>query len=314
MIALGAAVLIGGCSGISKESNSVDRNNDTMKTNFSEEDLEGVWLDQHGPFLKVDDGKMYFIRDCRYLDIINVDDNEILVKANPTNAKVRTSDILPDEEFELTFIPTSKGHMELMGYPLFRSDTTEGKAAEEKIDEIVSSNTFYADYEEGYEIPVTIDEFTLTMSTRSWDIDSNCGLFELENGDKYYIYYNKLTDDEFYLISEMFVYRNSEEIWNVFDILDTIWPEECYFYGDSSELMAAKVDHDELIFSDVGGENEVRYEFDMMSFPHSRELADNYMNGNAFDWVVWLDFTGDEQIVYLYSPWSLEMLYFNQDK
>ena len=48
MIALGAAVLIGGCSGlktgISKESNSVDRNNDTMKTNFSEEDLEGVPL------------------------------------------------------------------------------------------------------------------------------------------------------------------------------------------------------------------------------------------------------------------------------
>ena len=325
----GMVFAVGGCDRFKKlDKDRSSKNEDDEQTEetieVTDEALEGIWYDSHGPFLVIDPkgNTLEFVRENRNsypitseYELRSISEDGFCLVDHSDNSSLnymsyftagQYSPILYDCEFLVPFTLTSEGHMDLMGYDLFREDTKEAKEILSKIEEHLFNDTFKA-----FEASCTLTEDTLTFEKNDqiFDIDYESGMFTASQ-DSYDIaggwaYLSDKDSDDVVICFSNFYLGNSDsrspsEVMfedKPFSIDPVTFEKTLYFIED-----------DHLILTDKDG-----------NIKESLEITDNSETGISTDdsrtlflfgsgcvfgrYDLYL--VGDVQVDGIYYPWTL---------
>lgn len=171
-----------------------DNGLDGPDTEVTPGNVEGVWCDSHGPVIRVtpQKRKIEFLRDGLEFMIVDIEDDGLtcIVDEENYNKNFPLTAIAPyftsGARFHIPMKISPKGYMDFMGLVLFRSDTQEGQAVIEKIEEILYASKFYIDYENGGSIKVTSSQMELTSNGRTDSMSCKVESGIVDYGDMYY--------------------------------------------------------------------------------------------------------------------------------
>ncbi|MBO7449982.1 MAG: hypothetical protein J6U54_06390 [Clostridiales bacterium] len=286
---------------------------------FSLDDLKGVWFDEHGPVLKIDD-VVTFVRDYRQFELLSVEEDKIVIKGiKDDNFSYSEFKYVPDEiALEIPLKMTSDGYIDLMGNKLFRDDTKDGKKAVEKINESMESDAYVVNYENMGLLSVYFVKDQMCYKYESYEysvyFSNECGIINLVSDysvtyDAYlFFFYNDVSDDDIYLVDFSGVYKNSEEATDSLDLIKEVLPDEFYcFDGNNIKLRDTRFDDGNIIIYDLDGNEEIEYELTDSAY----DPGTMYFTGLSFNWEGTPhtdDFMEETEEYIFYMPWSLSRI------
>lgn len=166
-----------------EETEDSDRSDPDEPVSYKIDDLDGLWLDEHGPFLYVQSGKrdMLLCRESMEFFLEDFDGEGVTCSLQGESALLYTSSEFLFPYFTGTSLhfPISMyadGTIDFMGRKLFREDSDEGKALIKKIDSILLSDTFYYTDQE---MSITFDKDNMYFETADYSSSNSA---HCENG------------------------------------------------------------------------------------------------------------------------------------
>lgn len=186
-ILVGTTFSLSGCDFSRKDKkDSKDKKTETEEEDeevleVNKENVEGLWFDAHGPFMKVDLDKneLTMIREATYeIKEFNESGFRCVEKIDDTDYHgFFNGDYYPlfaYNEFKIPISFKENGHMDFMGYDIFRPDSEAGKAVNEKLEKVLFEDRFCSSNDPADGMNFTFDKDSLTYEYFSikTDMDS----------------------------------------------------------------------------------------------------------------------------------------------